>query len=167
MRQHLIAAALALGCHGASALDIKGIEVDKPADCDHIAGISGYDATASCRSSRPDFLVATTFLGTDQTLFVVRNEDHAVSAVYLQGFDFNQAEVAFTAKFGRPKVHDTVIQNALGATFSQRRLVWETATTVLKVARHGERIGTATAILDSKRELARFSKQHSKARGDI
>lgn len=151
----------------AQALDLKGIEVDKPADCAHIASISGASAASSCESSKSDFLVTTSFLGAEQTMLIVRTQEREVSTVYLNGFDFDQAEVAFTAKFGKPKAVDTVIQNALGAKFSQRRLVWESATARLRVDRHGDRIGSATAMLDSKRELLKSLKHYEQRKGDI
>lgn len=149
------------------ALEIKGIEIDKPTDCSHVGDISNYDSWQACKGDAPNFVVHTSFLDRKVNILVTRADQKVVTSLYLEGFDFAMAESAFTEKYGRPKATNSVLQNAMGAKFQQRELLWENGNAVLIVRRHGPKVGTATAQLISKQGLAELQRKRESQKSDI
>lgn len=151
----------------ADALDIKGLEVDKPADCRHVGDISNYDAWQGCKSEALNFIVNTSFLGYKVDIFVTRDSAMHVSALRLEGFDFDQARSALSAKYGRPKSRQSSIQNAMGAKFAQTELTWESDRAVLTLRQHGDKIGTSSLSLLSKEAMLKFLQKRDGQKSDI
>lgn len=151
----------------AAALDIKGMEAGKQLDCKLVGDISNYDAWQSCKSDAQRFFVPTTFLGSNVSIFVLRDSALVVSALRLEGFDFDQAKAALSAKYGRPKSKDSLIQNAMGAKFPQTELSWESDRAVLTVRRHGDKIGTPSISLQSIQAMIQFMQKREANKSDI
>jgi hypothetical protein len=167
----LAVAALALALSGpVMALDLKGIEIDKPLDCERIkAGGTVLGGPCSARADSGPTIWMTTLVGTKAGIsIVVDPSTHDVEfAGSTSRFEFADVRSALTAKFGEPKCAETPVTNGYGAKFVRTVCRWEDATTALMLATNMHKLGDTSLVLASRRAEEAKVQAHDKAASDI
>lgn len=151
------------------ALEIKGISVDEKADCSQIRAMELRPGTfaKSCENLVPMWIHQVAFLSGRATLAVQQRGDGIVTAVLVSHFNFSDALEAFTAKYGEPKLSESIIQNRMGGQFEQTTAVWEDEAAILILKRHGAKIGEPSLSLMSKQAIEGHAKERAKSAGNI
>ena len=130
-------------------LDIKGIEVDKPANCQYISSLEVRQGTFvdSCSAKRKNWMSRISFLNGQSDIFFTQTSEGVIQSVLVSSFDFNFALTSLEAKFGKPEILNTAIQNRMGAKFDQVEAIWRDGEKTLSLSRHGVEIGKPVLIL--------------------
>jgi hypothetical protein len=165
----VLCVAAALSMSQAYALDIKGVTVGEKANCEQIRALEVRPGNffKSCESLQPLFIHRISFLNGQAMMGVRQSPEGIVSAVSVSEFSFDDALEALTQKFGSPRVTNSVVQNAMGAQFDQVSAVWEDDVAILRLKRHGSKLGEPSLILVSKETINNMSQERSKASGNI
>lgn len=139
-------------------LEIKGIEVDKPANCAHIAGLEQRKGTFldSCNAKRKSWFTRISFLDGQTDMWVTQSLDGIVLTVALSGFDFDLAFTSLTSKFGKPEILNSTIQNRMGAKFDQIDATWRDGEKLLQLSKHGTEIGKSFLVLKGSESTKEF-----------
>ena len=166
MRLHVAAFGL-ITCGSAMALDLKGLEVDKPADCALIAQIQTQKDPLDACTRGGVILVKTTFIGDPVEMYVHRDDASRVTAVRMRDIDFEGASIALSDKFGPPKTNESMVQNRLGASFRQVVSTWRADGATLTLRLHGSTIGRSEVTLSSDAAVQGMMKQEAKRLQDI
>lgn len=142
------------------ALDIKGLEVDKPVDCVFIKSLETRSGTfyPACEEGKERWFVEVSFLSGKTQLMIKQSPDKILESIYTSGFDFNEGLNSLTVKFGEPKIRKSVIQNRMGATFDQIEAIWVEGKTVLSLLKHSSTIGKASLMLTGEKAVSEFEK---------
>lgn len=141
--------ALLLAPSPAMALDIKGLEVDKPVNCAQINALeirSGSFAPA-CENGLDRWYKEVSFLGGKASMTLMQSPERILLRVLVLGFKFDEALDALTLKWGAPHIETSVIQNRAGASFEQVEAIWNDGSITLRLERHGSRIDNPTLSL--------------------
>lgn len=150
----------------ASAFDIKGVTVDKPADCKQLRtlGIPLGRTVTPCEEGVKLWQIPISFLDGNASMVVAQSEARRILSLYVTDFDFALGLQAFTTKYGQPKIVHSVIQNRAGASFDQIEATWQDGAQTLYMAKHSSRIGRSQLILTgAEHEADVGAKQKDKA----
>jgi hypothetical protein len=144
-------------------LEIKGIQVDKVADCAYIASLEVRSGKFmnGCERQTPQFLTKVSFLDKTADMWVMLTPTGLVKLIRVSDFDFDKALTSLSAKYGDGKVEKSTIQNRMGATFEQISVVWNDGSAMLRLSKHGARIGEPTIMLVGE-EWTKEAKEKSK-----
>lgn len=136
----------------AAALDIKGIQVDQPADCAFIQGLETRRGTfaQACENKKSIWLTEISFLQGSATMLVHQSAEGIVLAVQVLKFDFSDALDALTLKYGPPKLKRSTVQNRMGASFDQLEATWKDGDRTLYLQRHGSTVDAPVIFLTGK-----------------
>ncbi len=130
-------------------LEIKGIQVDKAADCQYIASLEVRSGKFmnSCERNSPEFFKKVSFLDKTADMWVMLTPTGLVKALSVSNFEFDKAFSSLSAKFGEGKVEKSTIQNRMGAKFEQTTVIWIDGAVTLKLSKHGARINEPSLML--------------------
>lgn len=139
----------ALVLHSAHALDIKGIEVDKPTDCATIKALEIRQGRffEACETGKNTWMHEVSFLSGKATMFFTQSVDRILLSTHVVGFKFEEALDALTIKYGPPKLEESVVQNRMGAQFKQVEATWEKGPIALILRRHSSRLNEPSLTL--------------------
>jgi len=144
-----LALSLALLATSSYALDIKGLEVDKPVDCDRISALDirpGQFAPA-CKNGLDMWFHEISFLGGKATM-IPRQGNGILLSITVMNFSFDDALLALTEKFGPPVIEESIVSNAMGAKFEQIEATWTQGSTQLILSKHGSTLNKPVLRLD-------------------
>ncbi len=146
--------------------EIKGVEVDKPANCAHINSLELRKGTFSdpCSARKKNWFTTISFLNGQSNMMITQSPDGIVLSVVVSDFDFNLALASLTDKFGKPEIANSTIQNRMGAKFDQTEAIWREGEKSLSLTRHGIEIGKPVLILsgnESSKEIKNSVKPSS------
>jgi hypothetical protein len=152
MRRHLAILAIALACSAAWSLEIKGVEVDAPADCLYIRSLEQRPGKffEACEARKEYWITEVSFLTGRSPMIVKQDPSGVVTSVYVSGFIFQEALDALTIKFGEPSIETSLIQNRLGATFEQKEARWLRGEKSLVLKRHSSRLDSPSLMLSGR-----------------
>jgi hypothetical protein len=171
MRILLLLASLAGVGSPVYALDIKGLEVGKPADCRLLNAPGGQAENsagelAACPAPRmywrTTLLAEPVVILVDSdpgTLVIQRLETHQVH--------FEELLPALAKKFGSPKCVDTNMTNSFGAHSVRTLCTWKDARGTLVLGRNVNELGDTQLTLVSHREVEEAAKARKKASADL
>ncbi len=130
-------------------LSIKGIEVDLPANCQHINSLETRKGTFAdpCTAKNINWMSRISFLNGQSDLFITQTKEGIIQSVLLSNFDFDLALTSLEAKYGKPETLNSVIQNRMGAKFDQTEVIWRDGEKKLSLSKHGIEIGKSVLIL--------------------
>ncbi|MFK4705990.1 hypothetical protein ABIC83_002829 [Roseateles asaccharophilus] len=177
MKKLISTALLVLASFSAAALDIKGLKVDKPVDCEAIKKLEtrSGDFFEACKKGNARWYIQADFLNGKALLRLMQSPDRMLTTVAVGdfgGFSFDEALDALKVKFGPPtSFQSSWISNRMGAQFQQMEATWVDGAERLVLTRHGAEIDKpslvytgARAAEQSKRER---DEQAKKAAGNI
>lgn len=152
----------------AFALELKGIEVDKKADCEHINSLEirkgeFYDA---CKNRTEEFIQKISFLDDDAWMALKQTKKGIVELIQVTNFDFEKALVSLKAKYGEPEINKNTVQNPYGATFDQVTAIWKEGEELLILKKHSGEINHPSLTLHGK-TLKKESKKQMEPSSDI
>ena len=137
------------------------------ARCSAITNSPTYDeACGSIGASRADRADLVTFAGVRATSYtaLLKNGVAQTLMVMIAADDFEQAEAAVTERWGKPAERKTgTIQNRMGASFDQIETRWARDGTILRGAKRGGKVDTATFTLISESGLGERDKSRKDA----
>ena len=141
--------ALLLAATPARALDIKGLEVDKPVNCAQINALEIRQGTLapSCENGMERWFKEISFLSGKANMSLMQSPERVLLHVLVINFKFDEALDALTLKWGKPRIETSVIQNRAGASFDQVEATWTDGEITLRLRRHGNRIDNPTLSL--------------------
>lgn len=149
IRHATLCLAISVLASQATALDIKGLEVDKPVDCEQINALeirSGKFAQ-SCENGMDSWYKEISFLSGKASMQLSQSPERTLLSVLLSNFNFNEALDALTLKWGTPHIEKSIIQNRAGASFDQVEATWLDGKKRLILTKHGSRIDKPSLIL--------------------
>jgi hypothetical protein len=143
------------------AFDIKGLEVDKPVDCEKINAMEYrlYSRSTACQNGEEVWMVRASFLSGEADMFMHQSRDRNLLMISVSNFDFKEALDALTLKWGPPKIEKSIIQNRAGASFEQIEAQWKSGKELLKLSKHGRRIDEANLRLTGEEAIKAFKKE--------
>ncbi len=152
MRNTQIAAGACVLSLGVFALDIKGVQVDQPVDCNYVNSLEVRQGMTMkpCENRRPVFQTNVSFLSGTVPMMVHQSEEGVVLAVQVIRFNFQEALDALTVKYGQPKIDRSAIQNRAGSSFEQIEATWQQAGQTLHMQKHGVRIDEPVIFLSGR-----------------
>ncbi len=138
-----------LGVQHAQALDIRGVTVDEPVNCQYIRSLDVRTGTyaQSCENGVARWFTEISFLNGRSGLSVSQSSKGIALTVSVSSFNYRLAVDAFTEKYGPPAVERSIIQNRAGASFDQEVSTWREGDKMLRISLHGTRIGEPSLIL--------------------
>jgi hypothetical protein len=188
----ILAAVLMVASCGAFALDIKGIEIGKPLDCDSFAkstkhyyygDLASYEVLVlRCKGSIPEYAYGSakedwkvkylqvTFLNGVVEMAVYRNDQLVVErarADIIGNSMLSDAVEGFTAKYGKPRVVSETVQNGYGATAERTTYTWSDEKARLTVISNSGKIGEHSLVLDSMESLTKEMNERKANLGNL
>jgi hypothetical protein len=157
-------------CLPASALDIKGVAVGKPLDCERIRSEGGARGGPCVDDgvSATMMIWGTTLLGTRTDIMVrVDPSSHAVLDALIKDINFDDMRTALTKKFGQPQCTDTAMTNGMGAHFAANQCVWEDASSVMVMSRNMHKLGDSQLTLLGRKAIEESARAREKASSDL
>lgn len=135
----LFAIATILASAPAMALDIKGIEVDKPVNCEQIKALETRTGTfaRSCENGSDKWIVQISFLSGTANMWLQQSPERILLSVHLSKFNFEEALEALSMKWGQPEIRKSTVQNRMGATFEQVEAIWKDGSVKIQLSKHG------------------------------
>lgn len=139
------------------ALDIKGLEVDKPVDCDQISALETRTGTffPACKQGKEMWHHEVSFLSSKARM-IFRQAEGILLSVSVSNFQFEEALDALTTKFGQPHIERSTVGNAMGATFEQVVATWTGGATSIRLHKHGSKLNQPWIIMSGAKALERF-----------
>jgi len=123
MKKALFAIALAAAAVSASALDLAGMQVDKPVNC-HLIAFMSEDANA-CNTKELEWTTTLEFLDKQTPVMISRNERGVLKSIVMTGFNYDRAVRAMRMQHGRP-IHNNADE-----------AVWAVGSQSIRVSRYG------------------------------
>jgi hypothetical protein len=121
------------------SLEIKGVFVDKPTNCEQLNALEKRVGTfaASCESGyTKGFYKEVSFFEGVSGMTFYQNDDKVLVSINVQNFNYDKALTSLTAKFGPPKTVEEKIQNKMGAQFIKTNSIWMNNGQTLLLANH-------------------------------
>lgn len=143
---------LVIASFSAAALDIKGLKVDKPVDCDAIKKLEtrSGDFFEACKKGSATWYVQADFLTAKALVRLMQSPDRTLTTVAVGdfgGFDFDEALNALKVKFGPPtSFQNSWISNRMGVQFQQMEATWIDGAERLVLTKHGDKIDKPSLI---------------------
>lgn len=150
MRQKIIAfLVMTISFSAFAGLNIKGIEIDKKADCLHIKSLDVRVGTfyESCKNLKSTWYHEISFLESKAEMNITQNSSGIVTSVAVYKFNFDKALNSFENKLGKPKITKSVIQNRFGAEFEQIEATWHDGNIILSLKKHSGKVNESVLIL--------------------
>jgi hypothetical protein len=132
-----------------AGLDIKGIEVDKKADCAYIKSLDIRKGTfaESCKNMMPTWYHEISFLDSKAEMTVSQNSSGMITTIAVYKFNFEKALNSLENKFGKSEITKSIIQNRFGAEFEQVEATWRDGNIILSLKKHGGKVDEPVLIL--------------------
>lgn len=177
VKHAVVALVLAVTSGAAVCLDIKGLKVDKPVNCEAVKALETRTGTFldACNNGRAEWYTETDFLNGKAMLRLTQSLDRTLLSVSVGesgSFNFETALDALTIKFGAPQSSEkSSIQNRMGASFEQMEAIWVDDDERIVLRKHGTSIGRPSLIYFGKRAAEEVNKERAekakKAAGSI
>jgi hypothetical protein len=151
-----------------AGLNIKGIEVDKKADCSYISSLDIREGTfyESCKNMRSTWYHEISFLESKAEMTISQNSSGIITSVAVYKFNFEKALNSLKNKFGKPKITRSVIQNRFSAEFEQVEATWHEENIILSLKKHGGKVDEPVLILHGQ-EFIKSDKNKNSPSSDI
>jgi len=132
-----------------AGLNIKGIEVDKKADCAYIKSLEIRKGTfaESCKNMMPTWYHEISFLDSKAEIAISQNTSGIITYVAVYKFNFEMALNSLENKFGKSKITKSIIQNRFGAEFEQVEATWRDGNIILSLKKHGGKVDEPVLVL--------------------
>lgn len=86
----------------AHALDLVGMEVDKPINCDLLSFMSNTHDTTCAKTKELEWTSTLEFLDKPTPVLISRAPDGTLKSIVMTGFDYDRAIAALRVQFGKP-----------------------------------------------------------------
>jgi hypothetical protein len=151
----LIAATVSLAAFAVQALDIKGIRVDEPIQCDRISSLETRLGTLApaCKNKLDSFFTEVSFMWGKATLVTTQSRGLVTSVTLLpgsprkNGFHFEDTLHSMTAVWGRPELEYKTVRNPAGTEYEQVIASWFDGSQRMVLEKHSGRIGVPSLSL--------------------
>jgi hypothetical protein len=131
-------AALALSS-SAQALDLKGLEIGKPVDCERMKA-AGTVVGGQCESPETTAGWQTTLAG-HPTLVMFNVEHGKLTRALSNDFDFDAVRSALVQRWGEPECAEAPMMNGHGAKFMRTLCTWTADGATLAIGQNVQRWG--------------------------
>jgi hypothetical protein len=152
----------------AFGFDFKGIELGK---------VSSYEAVSNalliqCRDEASGNVICygdTTIVGRPAKAYVSLNSEKIVEniSVKFSPDSFENIADGFVKKYGKAKIKNSVISNAMGAQFNQVRMSWENKDAYVQIEKYADKINEGSLWMITTKKMDEVSERIEKNNSDI
>lgn len=132
----------------AQALNIKGIEIDKPPNCTLLGELDRFKSIPlECIKKEPAWIQEISFLSSYSRFLFDQTKDGTLRSVSITNFLYSSALVALTEKYGPPKTTRLRTTTATGSEIVDHIHIWQDTSGQIMLQQHGNSINSPSITL--------------------